>query len=101
MIAHIVYRDSGAAECRFPYHGRLVDALKASIPASHRTYDPVMKAWTVSPPSPLWRTGSWSRRSATSKPSMRAATARAHRIRSAEPTPPSPRCTSCPAHRRS
>ncbi len=46
MIPHIVYRN-GAAEVRFPYHRGLVDALKTSIPASERDYDPVTKVWTV------------------------------------------------------
>lgn len=34
-------------ELRFPYNRDLVEALKAHIPSSHRSYNPDTKVWTV------------------------------------------------------
>src|SRR5215204_2504960 len=43
------FRYDGAAVLTFPYSKALVDRLKAEIPGHARTYDDVVKAWTVAP----------------------------------------------------
>ncbi len=40
---------TGSVVLTFPYDQWLVEALKAEIPAHARSYDPVTKAWTVTP----------------------------------------------------
>ena len=49
MIPHLVFRENGSADLRFPYRRELVDALKATVPPAERDYDPATKIWTVSP----------------------------------------------------
>jgi len=39
---------TGSITLRFPYDADLVESLKAEIPSHARTYDPIVKAWTVS-----------------------------------------------------
>ncbi len=43
-------RSSAAAVLTFPFSQELVDAIKATIPARARSYDPTTKAWSVSAP---------------------------------------------------
>jgi len=50
MIPHLERRPDGSATLTFPYNRGLVDALKLTIPADGRTYDPGTKTWTVAPP---------------------------------------------------
>ncbi len=43
-------RSSAAAVLTFPFSQELVDAIKATIPARARSYNPTTKAWSVSAP---------------------------------------------------
>jgi hypothetical protein len=45
----IVRRWDGRVTLTFTYDPYLIDALKASVPAHARTYDPAVKSWTVAP----------------------------------------------------
>ena len=42
---------SGGMAFRFPYSADLIEALKAEVPARHRSYDPTSKAWAVTEPN--------------------------------------------------
>ncbi len=41
----------GSLELRFPFDRNLVEQLKVHVPAYGRTWDPLLKVWTV---SPMW-----------------------------------------------
>lgn len=49
MIPHIERQPDGSVRLTFPYSAPLIDAIKRAIPPVARSYDPEMKAWTVSP----------------------------------------------------
>ncbi len=49
-IPRATYAASGDVEISFPYHARLVELLKAEIPAYARSYDPESNTWSVAAP---------------------------------------------------
>ena len=46
-IPRATYNGAGDVTLRFPYNARLVNLLKAEIPANARSYEPADKTWTV------------------------------------------------------
>ena len=48
ILAQATTRWDGATELRFPYHPGLIEALKLSIPAHAREWNPGSKTWIVS-----------------------------------------------------
>lgn len=47
MFAKVVYHFDGSVSITFPFNREMVDALKTSIPAAHRSWDPARRGWTV------------------------------------------------------
>jgi hypothetical protein len=47
MGVNVTWEQDGAAKITFPFNRKLIEALKAAIPARSRTYDPTSRAWTI------------------------------------------------------